>query len=208
MVDGPVRPLPQDVVLPRGPASVPARGHGTGAGPAVEEMGLPHGLPPTPAAGPSRAPACRSVCQGTDGPPPSAAGGASGPGPGRGPHDRTQASGHPAPRQQAGEEVSPFLTGPPTPSRASSPPQPVRPAATHTPANTTVGPAGGAPDSGARRGLRPAVGPAYPGVAPVVRTPRAGPGGDVPDTDTSALPPPAEATPSDAAGRASPRGTP
>jgi len=69
MVDGPVRPLSQEVVLPRGPAGEPARGHRTGAVPALEDMGRPHGLPPTPAAGLSRAPACRNVARTPTAPP-------------------------------------------------------------------------------------------------------------------------------------------
>jgi len=70
MVDGPVRPLPKQVVLSRGPAGVPARGHGPGAGPAVEDMGFPLRLPPPHplAAGPGRTPACCSACRGPDGP--------------------------------------------------------------------------------------------------------------------------------------------
>jgi len=45
-------------------------GHGHGASPAVEDMGLPPGLPPTPAAGSTRTTAWRAVWRGPDGPPP------------------------------------------------------------------------------------------------------------------------------------------
>jgi len=70
-VDGPVRPLPQEVVLPRGPAGVPAWGHGPSAGPTVENMGLPPELPtpqlPGLAASP---PAVASAVSPTAPPPP------------------------------------------------------------------------------------------------------------------------------------------
>jgi len=66
MVDGPVRPLPREVVLPRVPAGVPAGGHGHDAVPAV--MGLPPGLPLTPATGSPRTTAWRAVWRGSDAP--------------------------------------------------------------------------------------------------------------------------------------------
>jgi len=46
VVEGPVRPLLQEVVLPRGEAGLPAWGHGPDAGPPVEDMEFLPGLSP------------------------------------------------------------------------------------------------------------------------------------------------------------------
>jgi len=54
-------------------------GHGHGASPAVEDMGLPRGLPLTLAAGSTRTTAWRAVWRGPDGPPHPTAGGTSSP---------------------------------------------------------------------------------------------------------------------------------
>jgi len=133
MVDGPVRPLPQEVVLPRGPAGAPARGNGSGTSPPVEDMGFPLGLTPPSAVGSSNTSAYRGARREPIGPLPTT-GGAPGPGPGCAAHGGPQAHRHPAPGQQAREvrqeagfsgSTSPRGSGPvPTPwaplSRAPS----------------------------------------------------------------------------------------
>jgi len=56
VVVGPMCPLSQEVVLPRGPAGLFSRGHCPNADPPVEDVGLPTRLTLPPAARPARAP--------------------------------------------------------------------------------------------------------------------------------------------------------
>jgi len=188
MVDGPVRPLPQEVVLPRGPAGAPARGNGSGTSPPVEDMGFPLGLTPPSAVGSSNTSAYRGARREPIGPLPTT-GGAPGPGPGCAAHGGPQAHRHPAPGQQAREvrqeagfsgSTSPRGSGPvPTPWAPpfAGPflPRPVRQATTPTHTRTMPGPIDGAQGSGAYRGQQSAARLSGGGGAPAVRTPSVDP---------------------------------
>jgi len=171
VVGAPVRTLPQEVVLPRGPAGVPSRGYGSGAGPRLRTWAFlldsrPAQLPGHPTSPPTGAAPMLLV-----GPPPQPVGAPLAQDPGA---DLMVAHRHADTLPLGNRQGKRPRTSSRVPPAVASLflPRPDRPAATPAIAYTTVDTADDVPDKRARPGPHAAAGSAEPGVALVTYTPR------------------------------------